>query len=170
LTPAPVQVAPGGSFQLSLYLISTSEVTTGIASIQFETNQSPEKFTLQSNRDLTGSSFPNALPTSYPSQLLPSASQLSQATADDVNSVPIELPAGNYLVGKYTFLTDLTTPKTTYVLSTFDTTGEGAYGGGPMYSPIALAPAAITVVVPEPSTIALAGLAAAGLLARRRRR
>lgn len=165
-TPAPVAVAPGGSLQLPLYLISTAEKTTGIASVQFTTDQNPGKFILQS-RDLTGSSFPEGYPPTFPAQAFPTTSQLGQTTFDTGTT---ELPAGNYLVGKFTFTVDATAPRSTYVLSTFDMTGDGAYGGGPNYSPITLAPASITVLVPEPSTLALAGIATAALAGRRRRR
>ena len=124
-------------------------------------------------RDLTGTVYPLVYNQDV---VTPPASLLNPENDQDLGgsvanqNAPTPAVSGTYRVASYSIAVAASTPQGTYTLTTFSLPGFGYAGPGPNFDDFSFAQHATyqIVVVPEPAGLGLAGLAAVGLLARRR--
>lgn len=186
-TPNSVVVKPGGTFTVTLNLVSTAEQLTGV-DYYFNISGAASGKVRLAGRDTTGSLFtdklkldtgnngndPGVLDSNF-SLLTPLNSlDLGAAITNVSNALPPNTgtnPA-SYLLAKYTFTLAPDTQVGTYTLSTYSFAGSGAVSESPFFNDQPFSQqASFSVVVanPEPAgAMALLGLG--GMALRRRRR
>ena len=190
-TPHSVNVTPGGTFSVTLNLVSTAEQLTGVDYYFNISGAASGKFRL-AGRDITGSPFSDLLKVntgdngsnggvldSNFSLLTPLNSlDLGAAIGNVSSALPPNTGANpaSYLLAKYTFALASDIPVGTYTLSTYYFAGSGVATQAPLFIEQAFSQQAsfsviVTPVVsaPEP-TGAMAMLGLGGMVLRRRRR
>ena len=163
-----VTVAPGGTFTFTVRLVSTAEQTTGLD--YYLTASTPDIFTI-TDRNTAGGAYSDTLFFDDATVEATPSSILNPRNDHDLGGLsPVTRNAGTHTVATYTIAVSPTAPFDSYTIQTTSNPGEGYIyptptpGEAPFNSH-----GTFTVVIPEPSTLAMAAIGLASLAGRRRR-
>jgi hypothetical protein len=165
-TPTSKVVGAGQTFSFTVNLVSTAEQTDGVD--YYLTTPNGSGFFSITDRNTAGGMyndplyFTDTVVESSPSNIL------NPRNDNDLGGLATTTQGtGTKLVANYTLLVDAATPNGIYTINTTSNPGEGWLDSSSVDHPFT-SHGAFTVSVPEPAGLALAMLAAAGLIHRRR--
>jgi hypothetical protein len=172
-----VSVVKGNTFSLRVNLVATSEQTTGLdyylralsldnKFIITDRNISTSPYNEVNQSDAAVETLPDSILSLKGDGIIRNEWDLGATVTD----VFVPQSAGTKLVSLYTILVDPTTANGSYTLETYSQPGTGWVGTSPSFteSPFNTHASMQVIVTPEPAAIGVLGLAAVGLVRRRR--